>query len=317
MHVPDSVVFLPGIDVVEIPIIVIDDTLTEGAEFFSFVIHNTFNKDTAKFWIHDAVPMLFGHQFSPPARIVCANLTNSSITAVLSGGDPPYSTIWYDNTGILSQSNILPSLPLLPYHRVVYMEAIDNTMCFPVLDSVKLYYFDSCRVTIHSSHPSPVPVGTQVTYMVTHDCPFSKSNFYWYVYPVMYPYLSNTNQMAFTWNIPGKQQVKLVVDHDCGLKTYIIWFDVVTGVEIINPLNNLQLQQLDRRAWQIHGENLHGKLMLRVMDMEGRVITSDWLLAEGGTLHHTIDLQYLAGGIYLLEIVSENGSKYREKIVCR
>jgi photosystem II stability/assembly factor-like uncharacterized protein len=315
VHVPDSVIFLPGMSSVTVPVTVISDTLTEGPEFFSVVIHNTLYNDTATFWIHDNPPVPFTYQLNPSSRIVCSSSPNASFVANLAGGAIPYAVTWYDSSGILSQNSILPSQPVLPWHQTIFVEVSDNAMCIPIFDSVKIYFFDSCKVTILSSQPGQVPAGMPVTYTLQHSCPTINSNIRWLINQQLY--VQNTNQIVYTWPSAGPQQVNAVVDHPCGFISTGIAVDVVTGLEEVNPPTQMQVMQLERRTWLISGENLAGKLTFRVMDMKGRLITGDLLFPEGGKLQHTLDLQNLAGGVYLIDIVSEHGCRFREKIVCR
>ena len=313
-HIPDSMIFMPGMQIIEIPIVVIDDTLAEVAEFFSIVIYNTLYSDTATFWIHDAVPAPFMCSINPKEQIVCDTSPGTSFVASLAGGVTPYSVIWYDTSGILSQNSTLHTQPILPWHRKFFVEMIDKALCTPILDSVMLYFFDSCNLAIQSSHIGQVPIGLPVTYTLKHSCP-TNNNIRWLINQQLYA--QNTNQIVYTWNTAGQQQVNAFVNHPCGFISTGIAVDVVTGIEGVNPLDQLQLNQMDVKTWKILGENLAGKLTLRVMDMAGRQITSEMLMPEGGSLHFTLSLNHLGGGLYLIEIVSEQGFRYREKIVCR
>ena len=312
--IPDSVIFLPGMQFAGIPILVIDDTLTEGAEFFTVVINNTLYNDTATFWIHDEVPVPLSYQINPPERIVCPTSPPASFSIGLTGGATPYSVIWYDTSGILSQQHNLPDQPLLPWHRTIYIEIIDNALCTPILDSVKIYFFDSCSIAIQSSHLGPVPVGVPVTYTLHHDCPTATTNNQWLINQQGYAW--NTNQMIYTWTSSGLQQVNAIVVHPCGNLITGIAVDVITGIEEKTTEANMMIKALEYQKWQIIGERLSGSLTLRVMNMKGQLVGRHHLATDGGNLNYTLDLNHLAGGIYLLDILSENGFRFSEKIVC-
>ncbi len=314
MHIPDSVVFLPGMDLAEIPIMIIDDTLTEGAEFFTVVIHNTLYNDTATFWIYDEVPFPLTYQINPTERIVCGLSPNTSFTALISGGATPYSVTWYDTTGILSQQTTLPTQPILPWHRTIFVEITDNAMCNPFIDSVKLYYFDSCKVTIHSSHTGQVPAGVPVTYSLVHDCPTTGTPNQWRINgQLLY---SNTEQITHTWSNSGNNTVEVMMLHLCGQTGDLLNVPVITSVTEQESATKIHISQSEQRKWVITGEHLKGNLALRVMDLGGRMVSKHDLKTDCGMLNYTLDLHHLPAGMYLLDLSSENGYGLREKILC-
>ena len=316
VHIPDSVVFMPGMDVAEIPILVIDDTLVEGPEFFSVVIHNTLFKDTATFWIHDEVPVPFSYNLSPPERFVCWSATQTNFTANLTGGAWPYSVTWYDTFGILSQHNSLINLPIVPYHRTIYVEITDNSICQPLLDSVHLWYFDSCKVEIQSSHPGPVPVGVPVTYSLVHDCATAGMNNRWSINGQFLYF--NTDQITHTWSQTGVNNLAIEVMHTCGHLQNELIEDVITSMEKLESNGTLQVSQTDNASWLLTGEGLPpGNLSLQVFDMGGRLIHQLQLHTDNGALQYTLSLPHKAQGIYLLHVVSDNEFSFREKIVKR
>ncbi len=316
VHIPDSVVFLPGMNIAEIPIVVIDDTIVEGPEFFSVVIHNTLFKDTATFWIHDEVPVPFSYSINPPERIICSQSIQTGFTANLTGGAWPHSVIWHDTSGILSQQNTLPDQPIVPYHRTIYVEITDNSICQPLLDSVQLWYLDSCKVEIQSSLPGPVPAGVPVTYSLVHECPTDGLNNYWWINEQFTH--SNTEQITHTWSQTGLNTVSVRVLHPCGNLNSHDTTDVITSVEALASIGNLQVSQTDNASWLLAGEGLPpGNLSLQVYDMGGRLIHQHQLHTDNGVLQHTLTLPHQAQGIYLLHVVSDNEFSFREKIVKR
>jgi photosystem II stability/assembly factor-like uncharacterized protein len=313
VHIPDSVIFLPGMQHAEIPIVVISDALTEGPEYFTIVIHNTLYSDTATFWIRDSVNNPFTYQLNHHELILCPNATSVQLNASPNGGAQPYSTIWYDTFGVLSQNASLV-VQALPWHQTIFLEIADNSMCNAMLDSVKVYCFDSCNVVIQSSYPGQVPAGVPVTYTLQHSCPTSTTNNRWLINQQVY--IQNTNQLVYTWTTTGPQQVNAIVDHPCGYLTTGIAVDVITGIGGAEAQGQLQLTPIENRIWMISGERLTSSLTLRVMDMGGRVVGQQILRPEGEHLNHTLDLHHLSVGVYLIDVVSENGFRLRERIVC-
>jgi len=315
MHIPDSVVFLPGMDIAEIPIVVIDDTLVEGAEFFSVVIHNTLFKDTATFWIHDEVPVPFSYSINPPERFVCWSATQTNFTAQLTGGAWPYSVVWYDTSGILSQQGTLTNLPIVPYHRTIYVEITDNSICQPLHDTVHIWYFDSCKVVIQSSHPGPVPAGVPVTYSLVHECATTGLNNYWWINETFTH--SNTEHITHTWSQTGLNTISVRVMHPCGNLNSHDTTDVITSVEALSSSGTLQVNQTGSRSWLLTGDGLPpGNLTLQVLDMGGRMIKTLHLTTDDGRLNHQLNLPHQSPGIYLLDVTTETGHRLREKILC-
>ncbi len=226
----------------------------------------------------------------------------------------PYSITWYDSSGVLSQnSNLSLSLPG-PYHHTIFVEITDNSICVPMLDSVKIWYYDSCSIAIQSSHPGQVPASVPVTYTLQHSCPTTALNNRWLINGSLYT--QNTNQLVYTWNTIGQQQVNAMVVHPCGYLTTGIGVDVVTGIGEANLQSHLQLIPFENRTWKITGEQLPANLTLRILDMRGQLAGQHHLAPEGGHLNHTLNLHHLSKGLYLIDITSDNGFRFTEKIVC-
>jgi photosystem II stability/assembly factor-like uncharacterized protein len=314
VHIPDSVVFLPGMDVLHIPILVIDDTIVEGPEFYSVVIHTPLYSDTATFWIHDEVPVPLSYSINPTERIACLVNPQTGFFTNISGGASPYTVTWYNTFGVLSQQYNFSNQPPLPYHSTVYFEIIDKAMCNPIIDSVQLWYFDSCKVEIQSSHPGPVQVGVPVTYSLVHECPTAGLNNRWLINGVLTQ--QNTQQITHTWSQTGVNTISVQVMHLCGQLNIWATTDVITSVEALASNVTMKVSQTGNASWLLAGEGLpSGNLSLQVFDIGGRLIHQHQLHTESGVLHHTLNLPNHAPGIYLLHVVSENGFSFREKVL--
>ncbi len=188
-------------------------------------------------------------------------------------------------------------------------------MCHPVLDSVQLWYLDSCKVEIQTSHPGPVPAGVPVTYSLVHECPTAGLNNRWLINGQ--PTFQNTEQITHTWSQTGANTILVQVMHSCGQLNSVLTIDVITSVETLTSSGTLQVNQTGNRSWLLTGDGLPpGNLTLQVLDLGGRMVKTLHLTTDNGRLNHPLNLPTQSPGIYLLDVTSETGHRLREKILC-
>lgn len=310
VHIPDSVIFLPGTETVTIPVIVIDDTVAGSTGYFTIVVNNTLLNDTATFYIYDSVPEPLSYLLTEDV-IICNFSSPVQLNIQIQGGALPYSFEWFDTAGVPIQS---PIFSFAPYHRKIFVEVKDNSMCHPIVDSVMIYYFDSCNVNIISSHPGTVPLGVPVTYTLDYDCTGLTNN-RWYINGLLSA--SNTDQIVHTWSNTGMQQVGVFVDHSCGMLHADHIVDVISSVAGFEKIPALDVWQREGKSWIITGEYLPSDITIRVIDMTGRIMKTLPLHTEGGMLHHILDIPQLSSGVYILDIRAGNSFIHREKVMSR
>ncbi|MFN5831751.1 MAG: choice-of-anchor L domain-containing protein [Bacteroidota bacterium] len=126
---PDTVTFLPGENTVVVPIVPVNDGISEGPE--SIII--SFTQDicgsfliTSSIWIVPVAPVTAN---APDTTLICPN-TNITLNAQYSGGYPPYTVVW--NTGDTANSIIVNIGTTTTYYYTV----TDTCYGIPVTDSI-------------------------------------------------------------------------------------------------------------------------------------------------------------------------------------
>lgn len=142
---PDSIVFVPGQDLVTVPIIPVDDAIAEGPESITI----TFTQDicglvtqSSTLWIVPITPIIVS---APDTSIVCPN-TPITLQAQFSGGYPPYTVVW--STGDTANSvTVNPGNVTTTYYYAVS----DTCSGIAVTDSITVNVSPGLPLTVIGS----------------------------------------------------------------------------------------------------------------------------------------------------------------------
>lgn len=218
---PDSIMFLPGQNLVTVPVIPIADGIAESAE--SIII--SFTQDvcgsivlTTSLWIVPVSPIITAPS---DTSLICPN-SSITITADFSGGYPPYTVVW--STGDTANSiTVNPGTTTTTYYYTV----TDTCYGQPVSDSITVVVPPNTPLSVTASDDC-VPLGGTGTLSAVGSGGFP---------PYSYAWILGGTFVGFsqTLNITGIQDTVYIVQINDGCGSTLSTDSVF--VTIGNPVN--------------------------------------------------------------------------------
>lgn len=114
-----------------------------------------------------------------------------------------------------------------------------------------------------------------------------------------------------------KVMIRFVSDNFEENNGFTLTYETVTNVPENNGLNNISVYPNPASSTMNVdlSSDFEGQINFRITDLTGRTISVESINADGGELHHTINVSNMAKGIYLLNIEGVNGKSVRKFIV--
>lgn len=163
----------------------------------------------------------------------------------------------------------------------------------------------------------------QVTQSQYHTNDAEDANFVWTLEPEAAGTLQNEGNIAtITWNpdFKGEANISLVVSNDCGESleseslTVLVFNSFAVGEHTSDKMRIFPNPASDRI--RIEAEQLHDtQVLIRLIDINGRIVTETQATAIDGKLQTSLDTQTLGRGIFNLQIIAGNETRNQTIII--
>lgn len=114
-----------------------------------------------------------------------------------------------------------------------------------------------------------------------------------------------------------KVMIRFVSDNFEENNGFTMTYETINNIDENNGLNNIAVYP-NPASTTLNvdlSSDYDGQITFRVMDMTGRTISSESIHADGGELHHTLNVSNLSKGLYLLSIEGTHGKNVRKFVV--
>ena len=114
-----------------------------------------------------------------------------------------------------------------------------------------------------------------------------------------------------------KLKIRFVSDNFEENNGFTITYETITNIDEQNGLNNIAVYPNPASSTLNVdlSSDFEGQLNFRITDMTGRTISNESIHADGGELHHTLNVSNLSKGLYLLSIEGSHGKSVRKFVV--
>ena len=114
-----------------------------------------------------------------------------------------------------------------------------------------------------------------------------------------------------------KLKIRFVSDNFEENNGFTLTYETVTNINENNGLNNIAVYP-NPASSSLNvdlSSDYDGQINFRVTDMTGRTLSIESIHADGGELHHTLNVSNLSKGLYLLSIEGTHGKSVRKFVV--